>query len=214
MFPHLLFRTSFDPAFKRRGRFGFVENDEWPIVRLAHIPSSAHWLCTCGAASLADEVRLAAGVGDGVCSAIGVWRRGRRWLRQIIQCFLRFSPSLRGWQVFLFQFRFNLSALVCDCRGNLRALFLGKFASGQYVSLSLRNLRQRKTRCWRADTAEGDSHSGRACRPETHSLGATALKMRSAMVVKNFESQFRNSFSRSATTYRKERRYSIAGWPH
>src|SRR4029077_7729688 len=40
------------------------------------------------------------------------------------------------------------------------------------------------------------------------------FKMRSAMVVKNFESQFRNSFSRSATTYRKERRYSIAGCPH
>src|SRR5438874_4576875 len=38
--------------------------------------------------------------------------------------------------------------------------------------------------------------------------------MRSAMVVKNFESQFRNSLSRSATTSRKERRYSIAGWPH
>jgi hypothetical protein len=40
------------------------------------------------------------------------------------------------------------------------------------------------------------------------------FKMRSAMVVKNFESQFRNSFSRSATTYRKERRYSMAGCPH
>src|SRR5215813_14834777 len=38
--------------------------------------------------------------------------------------------------------------------------------------------------------------------------------MSSAIVVKNFESQFRNSFSRSATTYRKERRYSIAGCPH
>src|SRR4029077_10121124 len=38
--------------------------------------------------------------------------------------------------------------------------------------------------------------------------------MRSAMVVKNLESQFRNSFSRSATTYRKERRYSIAACPH
>src|SRR3954452_10841046 len=47
---------------------------------------------------------------------------------------------------------------------------------GQYVSILLRNLRQRKTRCWRADTAAAGSHSGRACRPETHSLGATALR--------------------------------------
>src|SRR5204863_1363983 len=40
------------------------------------------------------------------------------------------------------------------------------------------------------------------------------FKMSSAIVVKNFESQFRNSFSRSATTCRKERRYSMAGCPH
>src|SRR6266853_5880423 len=40
------------------------------------------------------------------------------------------------------------------------------------------------------------------------------FKMRRAIVVKNFESQFRNSFSRSTRTCRKERRYSIAGWPH
>ena len=31
VFPHLLFRPSFDPAFKRRGRFRIVENDEWSI---------------------------------------------------------------------------------------------------------------------------------------------------------------------------------------
>ncbi len=52
----------------------------------------------------------------------------------------------------------------------------GPVCSRQNLSLSLRNLPQRKTRCWRADTAEGDSRSGRACRQETHSLVATALR--------------------------------------
>ena len=30
-------------------------------------------------------------------------------------------------KVILVQFGFDLAALVCDCRGNLRPLFLGKF---------------------------------------------------------------------------------------
>ena len=31
VFTHLLFRPTFDPAFKRRGGFRIVKNDEWPI---------------------------------------------------------------------------------------------------------------------------------------------------------------------------------------
>src|SRR5436190_23564350 len=52
---------------------------------------------------------------------------------------------------------------------------LGPVCSRQNLSVSLHNLPQRKTRCWRADTVEGDLRSGRACRPETHLLIATAL---------------------------------------
>ena len=38
VFTHLLFRPSFDPAFKRRGGFRIVKNDEWPLADLDRIP--------------------------------------------------------------------------------------------------------------------------------------------------------------------------------
>src|SRR6266699_7031124 len=53
VFTHLLFRPSFDPAFKRRGRFRIVKSHEWSLAYLAVF----FFLFICALARLRSHIR-------------------------------------------------------------------------------------------------------------------------------------------------------------